>query len=217
MSAESPACPLCRDSSTRPLASAHGRDYFECDVCGLSFVDPVQRPTPDAERARYETHRNDADDAGYREFLARLMEPLLERVPAGARGLDYGSGPGPALSRMLTDAGRPTVDYDPFFAADPAPLDATYDFVTCSETVEHFHDPATELERIDRLLAPGGWLGVMTTMRDDARPFADWWYVRDFTHVCFYRPRTMQWIAEARGWTLDLPRLNVALFLKPVP
>jgi SAM-dependent methyltransferase len=210
----SPACPLCAAMEARPLGTAHGRDYFDCERCGLAFLDPTQRPTLDAARARYDTHRNDPDDDGYRAFLSRLADELAARVPAGAQGLDYGSGPGPALSRMMTEAGRPTVDYDPLYANDAALLERTYDFIACSETAEHFIDPAAEFERLNRMLRPGGLLGVMTTMRDDARPFLHWWYVRDATHVCFYRPRTMEWIARSHAWTLELPRTNVALFRK---
>ena len=214
MSGAAPACPLCRSGSVAPLGRVHDRDYFDCASCGLVFMHPADRPSPEAERTRYETHRNDPRDEGYRAFLGRLFVPLLERVPEGARGLDYGSGPGPTLSRMLAEAGRPTLDYDPYFADDAALLDDTYAFVTCTETAEHFFDPAAEFARLDALLEPGGWLGVMTTMRDDARPFAGWWYARDPTHVCFYRPRTMQWIADAFGWTLEMPQPNVALFGK---
>ena len=209
-----PPCPLCGTAPAHEPAVVHGRSYFDCDTCGLTFMHPSQRPDADAERARYETHRNDPGDPGYRAFLARLMDPLLERVAAGAAGLDYGSGPGPALSRMLTERGRPTLDYDPFFANDASLLERTYDFVTCTETAEHFFEPAAEFDRLDRLLRPGAWLGVMTTMRDDARAFAEWWYMRDTTHVCFYRPRTMEWIAAAHRWTLELPAPNVALFRK---
>lgn len=210
----SPPCPLCGSGAATPIGDAHGRDYFDCGACGLAFMHPAQRPALEVARARYDTHRNDPDDPGYRAFLARLVEPMLERVPAGAHGLDYGCGPGPTLSRMMAEAGRPTADYDPIYAPDAALLDDTYDFIACTETVEHFFDPAAELTRLDRMLRPGGVLGVMTTMRDDTRPFADWWYVRDPTHVCFYRPQTMEWIARAHAWTLELPRANVALFRK---
>jgi hypothetical protein len=32
--------------------------------------------------------------------------------------------------------------------------------------------------------------------------------------VCFYRPGTMEWIAERFGWALEVPRPSVALFRK---
>ena len=207
-------CPLCSGGDVVPLAHVHARDYFECETCGLSFMHPAQRPPAGVERARYETHENDPADAGYRAFLGRLFEPLVARLPPGARGLDYGSGPGPTLSIMLAEAGFPTRNYDPFFAPDADALGFVYDFVTCTETAEHFFDPAGEFDRLDALLAPGGWLGVMTTLRTDEPLFAEWWYARDPTHVCFYRAETMEWIARRHGWLLERPHANVALFRK---
>ena len=209
-----PRCPLCGNRETQPIGPAHGRDYIDCGGCGLIFMHPDQRPSPEAERARYATHHNDVADPDYRTFLSRLLDPLLARLPAEAEGLDYGSGPGPALWVMLEEAGHPTVNFDPFFAPDDDVLARSYDFITCTETAEHFFDPAAEFERLDALLRPGGWLGVMTLLRDDAKPFADWWYVRDLTHVCFYRPRTMVWIAERHYWSLERPHPNVVLFRK---
>jgi len=116
---------------------------------------------------------------------------------------------------MLTERGFPTALYDPFFAPDPAPLAETYDFVVCTETAEHFFDPRAEFDRLDGLLRPGGWLGVMTEVVDDARPFGEWRYARDPTHACFYRDETLAWIARAYRWRLERPHRNVALFRKP--
>lgn len=175
---------------------------------------PDQRPDRAAERARYDTHRNEIGDPGYRAFLRRLLDPLLERLTPRAEGLDYGSGPGPALAAMLRADGFPTAVYDPFYAPDARALERTYDFITCTETAEHFFEPAAEFERLDALLRGGGWLGVMTTLRTPERPFEDWWYVRDYTHVCFYSARTMEWIAKRYGWALERPHPNVALFGK---
>lgn len=116
---------------------------------------------------------------------------------------------------MLAEQGIRMAIYDPFFALEPEALRRSCDFITCTEVVEHFHSPADELDRLDRLLRPGGWLGVMTEMWREGRAFDDWHYVRDPTHVCFYRPETMAWIARRYGWTLDVPHPNVALFGKP--
>lgn len=207
------SCILCGSDAVRPAARAHGRDYFACGECGLAFLAPEQRLSREEERARYEQHENDPADARYRTFLARLGTPLMARLPAGAAGLDYGSGPGPALSVMMEEAGYPTAIYDPFFAPDEAPLSRTYDFVTCTETFEHFYSPADELERLDGLLRPGGWLGLMTELRD-GQDLEKWWYLRDPTHVCFYAAETLEWIARSRGWTLERPRASVALYRK---
>jgi len=212
---DSTVCPLCGSDGIDSAGHAHGRDFLECARCRLTFVHPSQRPAPDEERARYETHDNDPADAGYRGFLDRLCAPLVRRLPAGARGLDYGSGPGPTLSLMLEERGFPTTIYDPFFAPDAAALERVYGFITCTETAEHFFHPRAEFERLDALLAPGGWLGVMTRLRTDATPLAGWWYARDATHVCFYRIETLQWIGAWRGWSLERPADDVVLFRKP--
>lgn len=172
---------------------------------------PVHFPSHETELSIYALHENDEQDPRYRAFLDRLAVPLIERLPAGARGLDYGSGPGPALAAMLRERGFETAIYDPFFAPDRSVLENRYDFVTCTETAEHFHDPAAEFARLAHLLAPGGWLGVMTQVIPPDRPFLEWHYVRDPTHVCFYADRTFEWIAGHHGWQLERPAPNVAL------
>jgi len=180
---------------------------------------------PDAasERARYETHENDPEDPRYRTFLNRLAAPLIERLPTGAEGIDIGSGPGPTLSVMLTERGYPTEVWDPFFAPDPTPLERRWDFVTCSETVEHFHDPEAGWGRLFGLLRPGGWLGVMTEPLPEpaevagqegsiSEVLAAWWYARDPTHVALHRSRTFEWLAARYRAELARPSRTVALF-----
>lgn len=210
-----PPCPLCRSADVAPFAELRASRYFRCGACRLGFLDPAQRPSPEAERAHYGTHENDPDDPGYRAFLGRLADPLAARLAPGAEGLDYGSGPGPTLSRMMEERGFRVRIYDPFFAPDANALRGTYDFVACTETAEHFHHPAAEFARLDGLLRPGGWLGVMTELLDDARDFATWRYARDPTHVCFYHADTLRWIAGAHGWRMEQPARNVVLFRKP--
>jgi hypothetical protein len=209
-----PECPLCGAASVRPFATAHGRRFLDCSLCGLVHVAPADRPTDAAAAAHYATHHNDPSDPGYRAFLDRLAAPLAERLPPGARGLDFGSGPGPTLSLLLRERGFHVALYDPLFAPDREVLDHTYDFITCSETAEHFFEPAIEFEVVFALLRPGGWLGLMTEVLTPGRIFESWRYARDPTHVCFYRPATMEWIANRFAWEMESPRENVYLFRK---
>jgi 2-polyprenyl-3-methyl-5-hydroxy-6-metoxy-1,4-benzoquinol methylase len=168
-----------------------------------------------AELAHYQQHQNDPDDSRYRAFLSKLADPLLAKLSPGMSGLDYGCGPGPALAAMLTEAGLEMSLYDPLFHHDSNALQQRYDVVTLSEVAEHFFDPALEFEKLDRLLRPGGWLGVMTCFQTEDDRFADWHYRRDPTHVVFYRARTFEVIAEQRGWSLEIPRKDVVLMQKP--
>jgi SAM-dependent methyltransferase len=194
-----------------------GRDYWRCEACEATFLAPTQRPTPADERAEYLLHANDPQDAGYRRFLFRLAEPLLARLAPACEGLDYGCGPGPALAAMLREAGHDVALYDPFFAPEAAVLERRYDFITCTEAAEHFHDPAGEFDRFDRMLRPGGWLALMTCFQTDDARFARWHYRRDPTHVVFYRATTFQRIARRFGWQCEVPCKDVVLMRKPSP
>lgn len=209
------SCPVCRALSPCPFQEIEGRVYWRCGVCEARFLDPKQHPGAEEERAHYSHHRNDPADPGYRKFLSKLAFPLLQRLKPCLSGLDYGSGPGPALAALLEEAGHQMAVYDPFFFPDDTVLETTYDVITCTEVAEHFHRPFDEFGRLDRLLRPGGWLGIMTCFQTDDTRFATWHYRRDPTHVVFYRAATMHHIAAQRGWICTIPCKDVALMFKP--
>lgn len=205
-------CPLCQERTTAAFAVVDNRRYHRCRHCDLTFLDPSQRPSAAAERAEYDLHQNDPDDPRYRRHLAKLTEPLLRGVPPGAEGLDFGSGPGPTIAVMLGEQGFRVRNYDPFFAPDRAVLERRYDFITCTETAEHFHEPAREFALFQRLLRPGGRLGVMTTMLTDAIDFQKWWYRREISHVSFYGSQTFDWLGRHHGWSTTILLPSVVIF-----
>lgn len=209
-------CPLCGGTDTPLFAEVRGSRYARCGECTLISLDPAQRLPPLAEVMRYTEHRNHDDDEHYAAFLLRLGAPMQRRLAPGAAGLDFGCGPTPLLARLMTEAGFPAAAYDPVFRADEALLARRYDFVACSEVVEHLHAPGDTFGLLARLLGGGGLLGVMTRFYGVDAPFERWWYRRDPTHVCFYAASTMEWIAERNGWRLEIPRPHVALFHVPV-
>ncbi len=209
------ACPLCYSARVRLYAEVQGRRYLGCSTCRLTFLDPVQRLSAPAEQAHYGTHENDPMDPSYRRFLSQLSGPLVARLPTGTEGLDYGSGPGPTLSLMLEEQGYRVQIFDPFFSADASVLARTYDFITATEVVEHFFSPREEFDQMNRMLRPGGWLAIMTETLREERAFSTWRYARDPTHVCFFHPATLRWIAEHYGWSMESPQQNVILFHKP--
>lgn len=214
-----PACVLCGSRNTAFFCERNNpgfarRDYFRCSACLLIFLLPAQRLTVEEEKKHYDTHRNDPSDKRYLEFLGRLAIPLNERLNAGSSGLDFGCGPGPAMSVLFREKGHSAEDYDSLYFPRPELLDRTYDFVTCSETAEHFHAPRAEFQLLDSLLNPSGFLGVMTGILEEESAFKTWWYALDPTHICFYQPQTFEWIAKWRGWELEFPCPNVVLFKK---
>ena len=180
------SCPLC---SLREIFDFHkdrSREYLRCKTCQLIFVPREYHLSPPDEKAEYDLHENSPDDPGYRKFLGRLYEPMNDRIAAESSGLDFGSGPGPTLSIMFEEAGHNVAIYDPFYSPDKTPLTRQYDFVTASEVVEHFRNPAKDLQRIWSCIKPGGLLGIMTKLALDQASFSNWHYKNDPTHVSFF-------------------------------
>lgn len=208
-------CPLCEDGDAVAFHADAHRPYRRCLRCQLVFVPPTWHLNTSAEKAEYDRHVNRIDDAGYRRFLSRLATPLLERVPPGAQGLDFGCGPGPALAAMLGDAGLRVTLYDPFYAPDPGPLRTMHDFITATEVVEHLRAPGGELDRLWALLKPGGWLALMTKLVIDRERFAHWHYIRDLTHIAFFSRPVMLWLAERWHTQPEFVGDDVVLFRKP--
>jgi len=174
--------------------------------------EPASLPDALSEWRHYQTHDNRAADPGYRRFLSQLARPLAARLTAGARGLDYGAGADSALPGLLAGTGLELRPWDPLYHPDRTALAQRYDFITCTEAAEHFHHPRREFDRIAALLRPGAWLGLMTELWLEQGRFSDWYYRRDPTHVCFYTPRTLEWLAEHYAWRLDWRAERVAIF-----
>ena len=105
--------------------------------------------------------------------LSKIIEPLINKIIPGSKGLDYGSGPGPTLSLMLDELGYSVNIYDIYFSEDDSVLTFSYDFITCSETAEHFVSPREEFDKLDKMLKNNGILVIMTSMLDSKDNFKD--------------------------------------------
>ncbi len=207
-------CPLCDEERTTPYHQSEHRDYLHCPQCDLVFVPRRFFVSEEAERAKYDHHNNSIENSGYCRFLERLLVPLRARLPEGAYGLDFGSGPGPTLSRLMERAGYTMTLYDPFYAPDRAALRRRYDFITATEVIEHLHHPKEELKKLWGILRPGGTLGIMTSFRPGDEAFGAWYYKRDLTHVRFFSEKSFRWIAAFLGAELTLPERDVVLLHK---
>ncbi len=207
-------CPLCQAADAIKIYTDKDREYLQCQTCQLIFVPPNFFLSTDDEKARYDTHQNSPDDPKYRAFLSRLFVPMQNRLASGSHGLDFGSGPGPTLSVMFEEVGHSMAIYDHFYAPTPAALDAPYDFITATEVVEHLHHPRHELDRLWAILKPGGILGIMTQLVPDQEAFAEWYYKRDPTHVCFFSSTTIAWLATQWQATLTFEGTDAMLFFK---
>jgi hypothetical protein len=205
-------CPLC-DTTAAPFCEDRLRPYLRCPHCDLIFVPQEHHLSSKNEKARYDLHQNDPSDTGYRSFLSRLFTPVKEKLSPGAQGLDFGSGPGPALSLMFQEAGFDCDIYDLYYANNRTVLSRQYDFITCSETIEHMYQPRAEFERLVSMTRPGGWIGIMTQLHDEApTPFNHWHYKDDDTHVCFFSKESFRTLAKNYPVRIEFYPKGVVLF-----
>jgi 2-polyprenyl-3-methyl-5-hydroxy-6-metoxy-1,4-benzoquinol methylase len=194
-------CPLCKQTgSFTRLSDRLNRVLNKCENCNLVFVENNHLPSREEEKFRYEQHNNSIEDEGYVQFLMQAIEPALKLFQQNSKGLDYGCGPGPTLSRLLQQRGYACQNYDPIFF--PKLPQGPFDFIFATECFEHFFDPAKEIEQLSRLLKNGACLVVMTSLWDKKTDFSNWHYTQDNTHVVFFHENTIQYIAHKYGFEI---------------
>jgi len=208
-------CPLCASRNSKHYFEDKRRTYLQCQNCQLVFVPKTFYLSAELEKKEYDKHRNDSADEGYRQFLSRIANPLIELLPSKSHGLDFGCGPGPTLSKMLEERGH-TVDlYDHYYFNIDSVWKRNYDFITATEVVEHLYQPGAELKRLWQHLVSGGYLALMTKLVIDKDAFANWHYKNDPTHVCFYSFETFAWLSGQLQAQFSQVAKDAFIFTKP--
>ena len=207
-------CPLCLNNDISFFCEDKKRVYRRCRQCLLVFVEDKFILSAEDEKAIYDLHENDVNDQGYRKFLSRLVNPLLERLSPGSSGLDFGCGPGPALAEMMKEAGHKMSLYDLYYYPDQSTLEQKYDFITSTEVVEHIKDSQKLFDTFDTLLNDKGTLGLMTKLVIDQNAFSKWHYKNDQTHIRFFSEETFLWIAKKYEMKVNFFNKDVIIFEK---
>ncbi|MDH5545853.1 MAG: class I SAM-dependent methyltransferase [Gammaproteobacteria bacterium] len=207
-------CPLCNSTQSAHFWRDKRRNYVICSQCELVFVPVAEHISPTQEKKQYDMHQNSPNDTRYRQFLSRLVNPLRRRLPDRSKGLDFGSGPGPTVSVMLEEMGHQVTLYDKFYAPDTAVLRYEYDFITCTEVVEHLVNVGQDLDTLWGLLTTGGILAVMTKTHEGRERFSQWHYKNDPTHIVFFSKATMKYLANHWQASLELIEPDVFIFEK---
>ena len=198
-------CPLCDNNTDNILFDKYTRrKFYKCNNCKALFADKDSIPNLDEEKTRYKEHINDVEDINYQKFVSPITNGIMNNFTTNHLGLDFGAGPGPVISKILTDNNYQIKQYDPFFSNFPELLveEKKYDYIACCEVIEHFHDPKKEFKLLKSLLKENGKLYCMTELyNEETTKFKNWYYMNDKTHVFIYHRDTIHWITKEFGFS----------------
>lgn len=195
-------CLLCGNATNLIHLSHMKADYHYCDSCQFISKDP-RFLIPEGEALKiYNYHNNSIEDLRYVDYFQRFIKTaVLPYASESKEGFDFGSGPSPVLAQLLERDYGYTIDiYDLFYAPEKVYEGKKYHLVTTTEVVEHLQNPLPYFRLFKELLAPGGILAVMTQFHTNVETdFVKWHYVRDHSHISFFTPVTMTYIADQVG------------------
>lgn len=214
-SSTTPSCILC-GSETKFLHEWQEKKFYRCGGCESVILHPDFYVDSEAEKSRYEEHINDVDDPGYQRFVADLVDAVQQNQKPEETGLDFGSGTGPVITKLLTDAGYSLKLYDPFFHPAEKNLKLRYDYIIACEVIEHLQHPMREFRLLENILKPGGNLYLKTYIYHDDIDFPSWHYKNDPTHVIFYSKKALQWISDQLGLELRHCKYEYIRMQKPI-
>ena len=134
----------------------------------------------------------------FEKFIDATFEPYIDDI---TNVLEFGSGPGPVLSELLRQKGLDVDIYDKYFSPKKVYENKKYDLITSTEVIEHIENPLEVFELFSKHVKKDGYLALMTQFhKNEEEYFKKWWYKNDPTHICFFRPRTFEVLANMSGF-----------------
>lgn len=195
------SCKLCGSETTMIRHPKFG-NYDWCKTCEFISKDCAFYATEQQELKNYRNHDNSIENKGYVEYLNHFIQnAVLEYMNTGRTGFDFGSGPSPVLAQILERHYGFKMDiYDLFFAKEKTYENKKYDLVTSTEVIEHLAEPLPYFKLFADLMKEDAVLAIMTLFHPNSDElFLDWHYIRDLTHISFYTPKTLCYIAQKVG------------------
>jgi SAM-dependent methyltransferase len=194
-------------------------DFVRCAECGhlqLASMPEVASLYEEAESDAYE-----AEEEGQRATAAAVLE-RIERYADG-RLLDYGCWVG-FLGSEAAHRGWAVIGVEPSrWAAERARSrgvevvdspEGPFDAVAMGDVIEHLPDPGAVLDRLARLLAPGGvvWIATPDAGSRVARLLGRRWWSVIPTHLHLFNRRSLTRLLERHGFEVLAMRTSPKTF-----
>ncbi len=192
-------CTLCNS----PLQDKIDIHYYKCKKCLAISKDKKYYLSQEEEKNRYKKHDNNVNDVKYQNFTSPITNFILKNYNKENKGLDFGCGSGPVISKMLKDNGYNIKQYDPIFYSAKEVLNFKYDYIVSCEVFEHFHESKKEIENLLNLLKKNGRLLIMTLLYNKEIDFKNWTYRRDPTHVFIFQKETFEYLAKTMNLKIE--------------
>jgi SAM-dependent methyltransferase len=214
-------CTVCAGTRLHYLFSVQHYRLVRCDQCGLILTDPQPSDVELQEiygEDYFLVEKNDAGRSHVEQLKQRTADIYLDLLesyglPAQARLLEIGCGLGDFLlqaqergldvtgveySGSACEIARAKVgDRGRIVQGEIAALDdekGVYDVCVLADLIEHVRDPKALLERVHRLLKPGGVILIATPTLDSwsARLLRNRWMEFKPEHLFYFNSATLQ-------------------------
>lgn len=181
-------------------------EYYYCPHCFFLQKKVEIWPCKEDEKARYLHHIVDSAYYSYMEGLFRVLKPYI----VGKRILDFGCGHENVLSKIMINNNYDVVSYDKFFY--PKMYEGLFDTIILIEVIEHIANPLDVLRNLKDSLNNNGRIIIQTNLIPDN--FTNWWYLRDITHISFFKKKTFEIIAKILNMQLLYEKEGNLIILK---
>lgn len=200
-------CPVCRTAAPAAVARRE-QVYHQCPSCGCVFTPRIDAAVIETENSGNSVRHDQNQDI---VRLQRLTEALGRRP---LHLIDFGCGAG-ETTRFLQAQGLQTIGIDqttPLQLKDVA--DGSVDGIMMVEVIEHLYDPHAIFQQFNRVLKAGG-VAYIESSFVDGQKLAEWGYLEPaIGHCTVHSLRSMAFIAEKNGFTLQWLNANVCCLTK---
>lgn len=192
-------CKICNKTTTIINDIELKKNFFYCKHCELIFLDKNFYVSRENEKKQYNQHNNSLENEGYVKMFTEYLNFTLKNQNIKTV-LDFGSGPTPVLAELLKRRNLHVDCYDKFYQPKKIYEDKTYDLITSTEVFEHLENPQEILHMLSEHLNVNGIISLMTLFHTNKQEdFLKWWYRRDPTHITFFTPKSIEFMANKCG------------------